>query len=187
VIEEARQEAEAQSLASDLLDATRRTWDRQRRPLPLFLLKAWYTLNAKAAQLIDTPALRATWAELHPGSRLLRAPDRSELARVDEWLALAQLLLECDPAGLGLLGFHDRDRDFLGRLVVILSRITRDSEQLRPLAERVLSRVGDLVPDLSADAHNALRIGRLSQDLARARWWMPEDNIKVRYLRRYLN
>ena len=39
----------------------------------------------------------------------------------------------------------------------------------------------------TADAHNALRIGRLSQDLARARWWMPEDNIKVRYLRRYLN
>jgi hypothetical protein len=175
VIDEARQEAEAQSLASDLLDATRRAWDHHRRPLPLFLLKAWYTLNAKAAQQIDPPALSATWAELHPGSRLLETPDRSELARVDEWLALAHLVVECDPAALDLLGFHHRDRDSLERLVVILGRITRDSEELRPLAESVLSRVEEVVPDLAAHAHDALRIGRLSEDLGRERWWTPED------------
>ncbi|MGN6167795.1 MAG: hypothetical protein ACTHQQ_06440 [Solirubrobacteraceae bacterium] len=174
VIKEARQEAEAQDLATDLLDATRRAWERP-RPLPLFLLKAWYTLNAKAAEPIDPPALGATWAELHPGSRLLQAPDRSELARVDEWLALAQLLLDCDPAALDAFGFQDRDHDLLERLIVILTRIARDSEELRPLAQSVLSRVEDLVPNLAARAHDALRIGRRSEYLGRERWWMPED------------
>jgi hypothetical protein len=175
VIDEARQQAEAQNLASDLLDATRRAWDRQRRPLPLFLLKAWYKLNAKAAQQADPPALSTTWAELHPGSRLLETPDRSELARVDEWLALAQLLLECDPAGLDLLSFHDRDRDLLGGLIVILSRIARDSEELRSMAQSILARVEELVPGLAADARNALNVGRLAEDLGSERWWAPED------------
>jgi hypothetical protein len=140
----------------------------------LFLLAAWYTLNAKAAEQTDPPALSATWAELHPGS-VLDTPGFSELARVDEWLALAQLLLERDPAALNRLGFHDRDRDLVESLIVILPRITRDSEGLRPLAESVLSRLEELVPDLATDARDALRSGRLFEAVRRERWWVPED------------
>jgi hypothetical protein len=31
------------------------------------------------------------------------------------------------------------------------------------------------VPGLAADARNALKIGRLAEDLGSERWWAPED------------
>ena len=41
-----------------------------------------------------------TWAELHPGDLLLEQPDSSELARTEEWLALAEMLSRYDPGAL---------------------------------------------------------------------------------------
>jgi hypothetical protein len=106
VINDPAQHLEAQSLATYLLGATGRAWDQERRALSVFLLDAWYTLNAYAAKQTTPPQLAATWAELHPGPRLLQHPDRVELARPDEWLALAQLIRERDPLGLDTLGFN---------------------------------------------------------------------------------
>ena len=170
------QQLEAQSLATYLLGATRRGWDQQRRPLSVFLLEAWYALNANVAERVDPPRLAATWAELHPGSRVLQRADRSELSRADEWLALAQLLLDRDPAALHALGFYHRgDQDLLEQLIIVLTRIAADDEELRPVAESVLARVKELVPDLAASAHSAIEIGRLSEGLGRKRWWVPED------------
>jgi hypothetical protein len=176
VINEPGQQLEAQSLAAHLLSATGRAWDQERRPLSVFLIDAWYTLNANVAEQATAPQLASTWAELHPGSRLLQHPDRVELARADEWLALAALLRERDPATLDTLGFHRQpDQHLLERLIVPLTRLAIDDEQLRPLAESLLSRVEELAPRLAASAHSAIEISRLSEGGARKRWWVPED------------
>ena len=136
----------------------------------------WYALNANATKQATAPQLAATWAELHPGARLHQHPDRIELARTDEWLALAQLLRERDLTALDTLGFHRQpDQDLLERLIVTLTPLAIDDEQSRPLAESLLSRVQGLAPRLADSAHSAIEISQLSERSARKRWWVPED------------
>ncbi len=165
---------EAQSLAVYLLDATRRARDQARRPWPVFLLEAWYELSTCVPERADPPRLALTWAELHPGTALLENPDRSELARADEWLAVAEMLARYDPAALVSLGFFERDRDLLEGLIVALARPSAD-EDLQTLSESVLARIERLVPELAKGAHGAIEIGRLLGRLGRKRWWVPED------------
>ncbi len=168
------QAREAQSLAAELLGATKRAWDQRYRSLPVFLLEAWYAVSAKLHERLDAPLLGPTWAELHPGSLLLENPDRSELARADEWLALAEMLSRYDPAALEALGFFGRDRDLLARLIATLARAAAD-EDLHALSENVLARIEALVPDLAAGARSAIQIGRLAEGLGTKRWWVPAD------------
>jgi hypothetical protein len=165
---------EAQGLAAYLLAGTRRALDHRHQPVPVFLLEAWYTLSRRVAERIDPPHLGPTWAELHPGSLLLERPDRAELARAEEWLALAQVLARLDPGALEALGFFESDRVLLARLIVTLRGVAADDD-LRPLSEAVLARIESLVPDLASGAHDAIEIGRLTEDLRGTRWWVPED------------
>lgn len=166
---------EARSLAAYVLDATRRAWDQTERVLSGYSLEAWYALSQQVSEPLDSPRLIATWAELHPGSRLIQRPDQSELVRAEEWLAVARVLSKYNPGALRALGFFDRDRDLLERLIVILTRTTAVNEDLRPLAESVLARIEGLVPELATGAHSAIEIARLVEDLERKRWWVPQD------------
>jgi hypothetical protein len=174
VVDDAQQ-IEAESLATYLLETSRARWERERRPLPAFLLDAWYTLSDHVHTPVEAPRLLDTWAELHPGSSLLRHPDRAELMRAEEWLALAQTVLDHDPTTLHRLGFYDRDRELLEQLIVILTRVAADDEELRPVAEALFVRIERLVPDLATGAHSALEIARLVDALEHRRWWCPED------------
>jgi hypothetical protein len=167
--------SEAQSLASYLLQSTRRAWKRADRPLPVPVLEAWYQLEARAVERVEAPVLTSTWAELHPGSLLLEHPDRSELVRADDWLALARTLHRHDRGALRALGFLHRDRDLLERMIVTLTRAASSDEALRPLSEAVLLRIEELVPELATGAQSALEIGRIVEDLDRRRWWAPHD------------
>jgi hypothetical protein len=166
---------EAHSLAAYLLESTRAAWERANQPLSVPLLDAWYELRARTVERVRAPVLTTTWAELHPGSRLLEQPDRSELARADDWLALARTLQRHDPDALTALGFFDRDRDLLERTIVTLAHATSSDEALRPLSEAVLLRIEELVPDLATGTQSALQIRRLVEELTRERWWTPHD------------
>jgi hypothetical protein len=168
------QARELDSLATIVLGAARRAWDERCGPVPVFLLEAWYATNAKLLERVVPPLLAPTWAELHPGALLLERPDQSELARTEDWLALAELLQTYDRLALEAFDFFGRDRDLLERLIVTLPRVCAD-EDLRPLSESVLSRIERLVPDLAPGAHSAREIGRLAAGLGRKRWWVPED------------
>lgn len=170
-----RQRREAQSLAVQVLDATRRAWDHTRQTVPSFLLEAWYRLRRHVRGGVGPPQLAATWAELRPGGLLLEQPGVDELVRADEWLAVAQILRVYDLATLGALGFFDHDREFLERLIVTLAQTTAASEEVRALAQSVLGRIEDLVPDLSAPVLGAIAIVGLAEDLEHRRWWVPED------------
>jgi len=166
------QRREACGLAEYELNATRRTWEQQRRPLPVFLLEAWFALNAQLPTPHSPPALARTWAELHPGSPLTGLLDRAELDRADDWLTLAQTLARYDPATLHALGFFDRDQALLARLIDEISSIA--DEDLRPLAESVLARVEQLAPAHALDAHRAIVHVR-TRSAREQQWWVPED------------
>jgi hypothetical protein len=168
------QAGEAEGLAVELLDATRRTWDRRCQPLPLFLLEAWYALRASAGADAEPPQLGRTWAELHPGSLLLARPDRAELARADEWLALAQTLARYDRPALEAFQFFQRDCALLEQLIHTLAGTAFD-ESLRPCVESALTRIEEVLPELSGSAHNAIEIAEVAEDIDRQLWWVPED------------
>jgi hypothetical protein len=165
---------ELESLAMNFLAATRRGWDERDRPIPVFQLEAWYTLDDCVSEWVTPPRLAPTWAELHPGGLMLECPDPAELARTEEWLALAGMLFRYDRTALEAFGFFGRDRELLERLIVTLTR-TCSEEDLRPVSESVLARIERLVPDLAAGARSALEIGRIVEGLGRRRWWVPED------------
>jgi hypothetical protein len=139
------------------------------------LIEAWYALNESLLMRVEAPSLASTWAELHPGSPLLEGPDRSELARADDWLALARTLRTHDPDALRALGFYGRDRDLLERTIVTLTRTASTDEGVRPLSEAVLLRIEELVPDLANGARGAVEIARLVEQMERERWWVPHD------------
>jgi hypothetical protein len=168
------QAGEADCLAATVLGTVRRGWDEQHEPIPVFLLEAWYAVNARVSKPGAGPELAPTWVELHPGGVLVERPDLAELARAEEWLELAQTLHRYDPAALEAFGFFGRDRDLLEHLIVALTRASMN-EELRPLSESVLARIEAVIPDLAWGAHSAREISRLVEGLGRKRWWVPED------------
>ncbi|HUA70285.1 MAG TPA: hypothetical protein VMA96_04370 [Solirubrobacteraceae bacterium] len=174
VVGDAYQARELESLAANVLRTSRRAWDERHGPVPVFLLEAWYGLNACLAESAVRPQLAPTWAELHPGGLLLEHPDPAELARTEEWLEFAEVLRRHDIVALEWFGFYTTDRDLLERLIVSLTRTSAD-EEMRPLTESVLARIERLVPGLAVGAQSAREIGRLVEGLGRRRWWVPED------------
>ncbi|MBV9682304.1 MAG: hypothetical protein JO046_10975, partial [Solirubrobacterales bacterium] len=125
--------SEAESLTRYVLGATRRAWQKQARPLPVFLVEAWYAANAALRQGEEAPPVARTWTELHP-SRLLLAADLSatDLQALDDWLALAQVLSIHDRELLRRLGFYERDQQFL--------HTSRSSSARSPIASCARSR-----------------------------------------------
>jgi hypothetical protein len=176
---DASQRAEAQSLTEYTLGATRRSWDQQRQPLPVFLLQAWYLTNSRLPEPLDPPQLGATWAELHPAS--LGPGDQysddqhSELPRTSEWLALAQTLAKYDRHALDALGFPKRDAATLLRVSDATTNllINAPNRHLRSLAEEVLGRLRDVAPEYATQA--GVVNDALEAPTPEDRWWVPED------------
>lgn len=168
---EPAQRVEAQSLAEYAVGAVHRSWDKQPRVFPVFLLEAWYALNAIVPEPAPSPPIGRTWAELHPPRRLLLEPiTPNVLQQLDDWLALVQVLMRHDP-GLHAFRFDDKDQELLGHLAVSLCReIGGDA---RPLVESVLDRIQELAPDYRQLVAKAEK--RLDQPPGDERWWVPHD------------
>lgn len=167
------QRAEAQSLAEYVLGGTRRSWDRERRPLPVFLLEAWYEAGSSLTEPLPPPQLGRTWAELHPAS-LAFGRDHAELRRADEWLALAQTLARHDPQTLEELGFPERESATLAGLIDAIRQLLAraPNHELRSLAEQLLSRLWEVAPDYAARLAGDEAVGAPPLE---DRWWVPED------------
>jgi hypothetical protein len=166
------QHAEAESLTGYVLRATRRAWQKQPRPLPVFLLESWYAANAALARPEQSPPIAPTWTELHP-SRSLLVVDLSarSLEVLDDWLALAQVLSAHDPETLRQVGFDDHDQQLLAHLAVELGEL--DDPDLRVLAEKMLRRIRELSPTYRDLARTTL--SRLKAKPVDERWWIPTD------------
>jgi hypothetical protein len=168
------QTQEARNLATCLLNAIARRWDQGHRPLPGFLVEHWYALREWAPGAIQAPQLGPTWAELYPASPPPGGLDRSELARADEWLALAQTLSRYAPDTLTTLGFFEQDQRLLRDLAVTLERTT--DQDTRPLAESILTRIQELAPGAAhLAARGALTSIEHDSRSRNQRWWIPED------------
>jgi uncharacterized protein (DUF1778 family) len=163
------QVAEACSLAEYVLAAAARSWDKHHRPLPVFLLEAWFALDERLPRPLDPPDVAPTWAELHPAS-LAFGGDRSELLRAVEWLALAETLDKHDPVTLGWLGFPDRETGTLLRLSDAIRRLVADPDRdARALGEQLRARLERLAPCYATRPD--IEAVREPDD----RWWVPED------------
>jgi hypothetical protein len=169
---EPAQHDEAESLTRYLLGAIGRGWSKQARPLPVFLLEAWYGANSALAERAEPPPIARTWCELHPSRfQLVGSLAAQDLQALDDWLALAQILATHDPDALTRVGFHERDQQLLGHLSLELGEI-RDPG-LRPLAETMLRRIRELSPAYRDFARATLQ--RLRTTRREERWWVPRD------------
>jgi hypothetical protein len=175
------QRIEAANLAAYVLGATQRLWDRQHRVLPVPLLEAWYALNSWLRERASAPRLGRTWAELRPGPRLLEAlgprllgpVDRGELARLDDWLALAQVLAKYDPGALETLGFFERDPGLVAVLIAAFTHTVDDDSRL--IAEGPLARLAELAPGHAHLVASAQQGVQSTTAAAAERWWVPQD------------
>ena len=165
-------EPEVESLTEYVLGATRRVWQKQARPLPVFLLEAWYATAAALPMRPEPPPIARTWTELHPTrSLLVGGLTARDLQTLDDWLALSQILLARDPEALRGTGFHGDDQQLLAHLSVELGEITDPG--LRPLAENMVRRIRELSPAYGDLARSTLR--RLTTNPPDERWWVPQD------------
>jgi hypothetical protein len=139
-------EPETASLTRYVLEATRRAWHKQARPVPVFLFEAWYLTAAALPERVDPPSIVRTWTELHPSlSVLVAGLSAQDLQALDGWLTLAQILLAHDPAALTDTAFHGDDQQLLAHLSVQLGEVA--DPELRPTAENMLRRIRELAPE----------------------------------------
>jgi hypothetical protein len=168
---EAAQRAEAEGLAQYVLGAISRLWRKRCRPIPVFLLEAWYAAGAWSVDSAEPPPIRVTWKELEPSrSLLVGGLTARDLQELDDWLALAQLLAIHDPGVLERLGFHEQQR-LLAHLAVELGEI--DDPELTVLAESLLRRIRELSPAHHGLARTTLK--KLKERPSDERWWVPHD------------
>ena len=166
------QRAEAQCLTEYVLGATRRSWQKLVRPLPVFLVEAWYAANALLTERVEPPPTRRTWDELHPSRAwLIGELTARDLQVLDDWLTLAQVLAVHDPDALHELGFYDQDQQLLAHVAVELGGI--GDPELAGLAENLLRRIRELSPTWHELARTTLR--RLQAKPSDERWWVPQD------------
>jgi hypothetical protein len=166
--------AEARSLAEYVLNATRRAWDARPAPLSLTLLEAWYRLAERLGAEVPAPRVEPTWSGLCPVPQLV-ASDPAELARADEWLALARLLARHEPALLEQLGFPERHGALLEKLIAAAGTLVGEGAEGRTsLADSVLSRIREVAPAHAVHADLVARSSAAERDDS-GQWWTPED------------
>jgi hypothetical protein len=170
---EPAQRSEVQSLTGYVLGAGSRTWRKRARPVPVFLLDAWYAANAMLSELAEPPPIRVTWTELEPSRSLLAGGLQArDLQALEDWLALAQILATHDLDALERLGFFEPGPQLLlAHLAVDLGEIA--DPELAGLAENLLRRIRELSPQHHGLARTTLM--KLQSKPADERWWVPQD------------
>jgi hypothetical protein len=169
---EPAQRSEVEGLTRYALGAINRNWRKHGRPVPVFLLEAWYAANGLLLEREEPPSILPTWEELHPSDyRLAGDLTARDLQAFDDWLALAQILASHDPDALRRLGFYNHDQQLLAHLTVELGAVGEPG--LAALAEGLLRRIRALSPTYGGLARETLT--RLKLQPSDERWWVPQD------------
>jgi hypothetical protein len=170
---EPAQRSEVESLTGYVLGAISRNWHKQVRPVPVFLLDAWFVANAMLADPAEPPPIRVTWSELEPSRALLAGRlTARDLQELDDWLTLAHILAAHDLDVLRRLGFYETGPQLLlAHLAVELGEIA--DPDLSGLAENLLRRIRELSPRHHGLARTTLI--KLQSKPADERWWVPRD------------
>ncbi|HET6868859.1 MAG TPA: hypothetical protein VFH80_23305 [Solirubrobacteraceae bacterium] len=167
------QRPEMEGLTSYVLGASSRSWHKRVRPVPVFLLDAWYAANALLPSPAEPPPIRVTWSELEPSrAQLVGGLTARDLQGLDDWLTLAQILAAYDPDALERLGFYGPGPQLLlAHLAVELGEIT--DPDVAGLAASLLRRIRELSPRHHGLARTTLM--KLQSQPADERWWVPQD------------
>jgi hypothetical protein len=144
---------ELDALASYALELVVRRWNRDHAVIPVGLLAAWFELADALGEPPARPQLAPTWIELLPGDSI--DPDSpSDLARFDDWTALATLLSERASDALGAFVFPEKQGDTIGAFVHDVGAITPPvvPRARRELLARILWRLDALAPSYAGRA-----------------------------------
>jgi hypothetical protein len=156
-----RQTAELEALAGSVLEQLARHWRSAHRVVPIGVLAVWFELASRLPQRLPEPELAPTWVEHLPTGRI-DISDQSDLARVDDWLALAAVIGEHAPQLQAVFGFPAQHDEVLETLV---RDAARGAEGTSPppfpdLLVSVLRRLADLAPEHAVGARaTADRLG----------------------------
>ena len=151
-----RQTAELDALAGYVLEQLGRQWNAARQVVPVGVLAVWFELAALVPQTVPPPSLGPTWVEHLPTMRV-DTNDQSDLARFDDWVALAALLRGRDPQTLAAFGFPEGQADVL-TWFILDAHASGDAEEAPPsrdLLISLLARLADLAPERAAHARLA--------------------------------
>jgi hypothetical protein len=159
-----RQTAELQALAGSLLEQVARRWSAAHRVVPVGVLAAWFELASRLPQRLPEPELAPTWVEHLPTERV-DISHQPDLARVDDWIALAALMDGHTPQMLAAFGFPERQAEVLQWLVLDAASSADGSSPppFRDLLVSILRRLADLAPEHAVGARmTAERLHRMS-------------------------
>ncbi len=151
------QRHELDALAAYALARVARRWDETRAVIAVGLLSVWFELAADLPERPAPPDLATTWIELLPTERP-DLDDDAELARWDEWTALADVLMEHAPGALVSFAFPAGQGDAITGFVTG-AQAEEDAiwhSPRRALVAQILRRLARLAPGLSV---GAARIG----------------------------
>jgi hypothetical protein len=147
------QRDELDALAVYALACIARRWDETRAVIQVGLLSVWFELAADLPERPAPPDFATTWIELLPAEHP-HLDDDVELARWDEWTALAELLMEHVPQALVTFAFPARQGDAI-RAFVACANAEEDAiwhSARRELVGQILRRLARLAPALSVGA-----------------------------------
>jgi hypothetical protein len=133
------QRREAGAVARDVLEATVQRLTEAELSLPL--AEAWLDTATVVPDAPAAPQLTRAWAHLVPVPPF-DSPE--EIARADDWLALAELIEEYLPSDMHTLGFPDRYGDVFQALLDAVQTGAPDDPRL----VQALGRLSRLVPGI---------------------------------------
>jgi hypothetical protein len=138
---------ELDALASYTLQLVARRWNRERAVIPVGVLASWFEFATTLPEPPTPPELAPTWIELLPTDRI-DLNSQSDLARLDDWTALAELLTEHAPDALTAFGFPEKREEAIATFVGDIRTVSPADEPraLRELLVRILRRISVLVP-----------------------------------------
>jgi hypothetical protein len=169
------QRAELGAIALNVLLGLKRSWDAARLPIPAALLAGWVELAPFTADKPRLPDMTATWIEALPTTSAdLR--NREDLRRLDEWIALVELLSVQNPEalsrGFGFPRAQERALRSAIRSVEALA-LSGAEDDYREAVRIVLAKLTFSCPMVANEAYEVMAALRKSHEAERD-WWEPD-------------
>ena len=146
-----RARAELTALARFSLERLATAWDDRPVMLAVPALEAWFRLALRLPDPPRPPEVARTWIELLP-TEPVDLESKEELARFDEWLALAAVLQAFVPEELEHFEFPHGQRDVFTAFV---AAATAAPAEVKDLVTQILHRIRRLAPDHAPAAGHA--------------------------------
>jgi hypothetical protein len=141
-------QSELTAVAGYALQLVARRWNQEHAVIPVGLLASWFELAALLGEPPPPPELAPTWIELLPTDRI-DLDSTADVARLDDWTALGELLQEHSPKQLEAFDFPDQQRNTISVFVDDVRSIAPAAEPAarREVLIRILRRLSELAPD----------------------------------------